>query len=131
MLQLAGPMPQGMSTIAAEDTGLLIRAVETLMFSIHHDIVFSSNRVRLTNARTGQTLDRTATQPFSSAQRLLGDPAAASKFVFALLRECDRHRLWRIWPTTSVTFDGPWTEVDRQEVRRLLIDLGFARVHMP
>jgi hypothetical protein len=103
------------------------------VFSNHLDITFFPNRVRVTNARTGQTIDRTSAQPFSSEHRLLADREIAGRFLGELIRECEgaRPRLLPSWPTASVTIaEGPRTENDRQEVHQLVADQGFRRVEV-
>ena len=103
------------------------------VFSNHFEMTFFPNRVRLTNARTGETIDRTSDQPFSSEHRMVADREAAAKFLNALIRESERDRSWwnLSWPTVDVTIaEGPRTENDRQEVHRLVEERGFRSVRV-
>lgn len=101
------------------------------MFSHHFDMTFFPNRIRLTNSRTGRTIDRTSAQPFSSEHRMLADREVAAKFLSDLLRESDRGRLMPTWPTADVTIaEGQRTDYDQQEVHQLVTDQGFRRVRV-
>ena len=103
------------------------------MFSYQIEITFFANRVRVANARTGQTIDRTSARRFSSEHRMLADREVAARFLGELVRESERARprLLPRWPTASVTIaEGPRTEYDRQEVHQLVADQGFRRVEV-
>jgi len=103
------------------------------VFSYQIEITFFANRVRVANARTGQTIDRTSARRFSSEHRMLADREVAARFLGELVRESERARprLLPRWPTASVTIaEGPRTEYDRQEVHQLVADQGFRRVEV-
>lgn len=100
---------------------------------VHFNMTFYPNRVRISDARTGVTIDRTAEKAFSSEHRLLDDREAAAKFLVGVFREMMRNgsrgRLWLTWPTADVTIaEGPNTPNDRREVEELLSDAGMFRV---
>jgi hypothetical protein len=102
------------------------------MFTIHFDAAISRNRIRLTNSRTAQTIDRTAVQPFSSEHKLIADREVASRFLRELIRESDgRWRFLRVWATASVSVvREPNIETNPQELRDLFVEQGFARIQM-
>ena len=98
-------------------------------------MTFFPNRVRVTDTRTGMTVDRTAERRFSSEHRLVDDREAAARFIYDLLREMtsngSRGRLRLTLPTADVTIaEGPNTPNDRREVHELLSDQGMVRVRV-
>ena len=98
-------------------------------------MTFSPNRVRVTDTRTGLTIDRSAERPFSSEHRLLDDRKAAAKFLGGVFGEMKRNgsrgRLGLTFPTADVTIaEGPDTHNDRREVHELLTDGGMVRVRV-
>lgn len=102
------------------------------MFSIHFNATMSRDRVRLTNSRTGLTLDRKCERRFSSDHRLIADREAASAFLKNLIRESDgRSRLLRIWATANVSLSGESIiQADKDEVRQLFVKQGFTKVRV-
>jgi hypothetical protein len=101
------------------------------VFSPHFDITFFPNRIRITDARKGRTLERSADSPFSSEHRMLAEPEDAAKFLNGLLREFSRGQSFLMWPTASVKIaEGQDSRLDREEVRKLVVDQGFRRVDL-
>jgi hypothetical protein len=102
------------------------------MFSIHFDATVSRDRVRLTNSKTGQTLDRKCKRSFSTELRLIADRDAASAFLKDLVVESDgRSRLLRVWATANVSLLGePNSQADKDDVRQLFVDQGFTKVRV-
>jgi hypothetical protein len=92
------------------------------------DITLFPNRIRLTNSRTGQSIDRSSAKPFSSEHRMLADREVAAKFLVDLVRESERSRarFLMLWPKAVVTIaEGRCSKYDREEVHQFLIDAGF------
>jgi hypothetical protein len=56
------------------------------MFTIHFDIAFFPNRIRMTEDKSNQTVDRAASQPFSSEHRLIPDKNGAARFLHDAMR---------------------------------------------
>lgn len=102
------------------------------MFTNHFDAAIYRDRVRLTNARTGMTLDHNSDRPFSSERRFIADREAAFAFLKALLRESDgKARLLRIWVTANVSLSGEQSSpADRDDVQQLFVELGFTKVRV-
>lgn len=104
-------------------------------FTVHFDIAFFPNRVRITDTGTGVTIDRTAEQPFSSDCRLLDDRDGAASFIHDVFRDMARNgsrgRSGLTFPTAEVTIAaGPDTHNDRREVEHLLTEQGMFRVSL-
>lgn len=100
------------------------------MFSVKCDFLFFPNRIRVTNSRTGQTIDRTAKTIFSSDQRLIANKDEASRFIRDVLQESNgKRRSFAPWPTaTAKIVEGPSSSGDRDDVRDLLTGQGFVRI---
>jgi hypothetical protein len=102
---------------------------------VHFGITFFPNRVRITDPRTGVTIDRTSELPFSSEYRLLEDRERAAVFVGDVVREMARRgsrgRSRITWPTADVAIvEGPSTHNDRREVEELLTHVGCYRANV-
>lgn len=100
------------------------------MFSSRHDLTFHPDRIVVTDDRTGRTVDRTASRPFSSPHRLIADRAEAAALLRAVLTESNgRQRSFTLWPTVDVRIvEGPDPAADAEDVRRLLSEAGFAKI---
>jgi hypothetical protein len=98
------------------------------MLSIHLDMEFFPDRVRITNRQTKQTIDRSAPHPFSSEHRLLSEKAVAFDFLKALIIEIDRRRFRLLANADAIIAEGPNSAADRDELRQLLIELGCSKV---
>lgn len=102
-------------------------------FFVHFNMTFYPDRVRITDARTGVTIDRTAKRPFSSEHRLLDDREVAAKFLHGVLREMlrngSRGRSRMTLPMADVEIaEGPNSTNDQREVHKLLTDAGMVRI---
>jgi hypothetical protein len=101
-------------------------------FSRHFDILFFRDRIRISDRRTGRSLERTASSALSKERPLLADKGAASALLKDLLVTLDPDRRYlRVWITADVIIDDPSARrEDADTIRRLLTDCGFTRVRI-
>ena len=102
------------------------------MFTVHYNATISPDQIVLTNTATGETVARTTLRPFSTRGRMIADPASAASFLGELIRQVEGRKRWlRFWPTIDVNIIGePRAKLDEEEVKRLFVEQGFARVRL-
>ena len=101
------------------------------MFTVPFRATISRNHISLTNEKTGESVTRTASRPFSSADRLIADAANAASFLGGLVRDLEGRRRWFLLATADVALIGEQlTQQDQREAERLFTEQGFVRVRV-
>jgi hypothetical protein len=98
------------------------------MLTANLDVSLGRDRISVSSRETGASVSRQSPKPFSSEHRLLADRDRAFEFVAGAIREVDRRPWFRkLFGRVTVRLDdGLNTQGDREDVRRLFVDLGTA-----
>lgn len=96
------------------------------MFTAHLVVSLGRDRITVLSRETGASISRQSPKPFSSERSLIADRDQAFHFFAEAIRDVDR-RPWFRRLTGRVTMslgDGLNTHADREDVRKLFVDLG-------
>jgi len=99
------------------------------MFTAHWDVIVSSNRLKLSDQKTGKQVERAAQYPFSSARLLVAEgEMLEQEFRELVVQMVGKRRLF-LYPHLHVrAAEAQLDPSEREALRKAFLDAGCSKV---